>query len=320
MNKHILLLVVLTMIILALLFVVFWSFGTWGVIGEAFRTSAVLHTEQMVGIINMLNNAPAGTTHAYELPAVECVVSIDYFTVNSTIFQEKDSKTYSLGMIEAPVGIDVRESLSSAESCKQAKQAKRPDETIICCSPDAKKTIYFIRCFKNIIISDKDTTSECRIDPHTCDYVLDAPVTSVNIDELLNSVDISPAVRIFGQDAKQKIKQMIAYDNSRHYNADGSVYITANGIGLMQLTPEMIDDAKKLCDPQENLKAAMQRMSSMLDAFQAYGDDRKKFALAAYKFGIKYVDRYVNTGDKWDDIRNKFTPELIYYVESLMNT
>ncbi len=310
MKEETLLLWLFTIIVLTLLFIAFWGFSAWGAAGEGLRTSAVLHTEQMAGIINLLNNAPVGTVQTYGLPAASCAVFFDKMSVRTAIYQQKGVKEYRLAVMDAPAGIDAQEIMNNEDFCKAVE--KRIDEKIVCCSEKEKTVLYFTRCFNDIKIGKEKAS--CFIDPHLCDDAYGA--SPDNIDAWTK--DTGAFAKLFGSASKEKIRDMLALEGSRHYNADGSVYITNKGIGIMQLTPDVAVEPKTLCDPEENIQAAASHIGEMLDAFADYGPDKAWFALAAYKFGDRYVERYASKGERWIDVRVRFTPEVRYYTEALL--
>lgn len=94
------------------------------------EASAALNAEEISGIINLLQTAPAGTVHQYSLPKAECEINIGHNSVTVSLTSRR-KETYTLGYIQ---NIDVAEGTEN-------------------CDPKKEKIIYFVRCEKSVVMS-----------------------------------------------------------------------------------------------------------------------------------------------------------------------
>jgi virulence-associated protein VapD len=301
-------------VVLAMLFMIFWKFTAWQNVSEGLRTSAVLNAEQIAGIVNILSTASPGISQTYIAPEGACVIAFDASSVSFTFYEKKKDnivkQTYVMDFIKAPVGLQFDKAFGEQE-CKFEEiesPSKRPDQKLVCCSENKKEKITFTRCIRGIRVSKLEKA--CTIDAHLCDNAPkgvdnDNWITQHQADEL----------NIGNPNQKLFILQALA---TKHYNADGSVYITDNGIGLMQVTPDMNSFSKQACNPIGNIDIAIQELNYLKDEKLAGYSDIDHLVLAAYRYGGAYIDRYVNKGEKWVDIKNRLLPEVVSFVENIL--
>ena len=125
--------------ILTLGFLIFLVNAAFGSIDEAFRISAVINSEEITGVINVLQAAPSKTTYTYFLPAAECKLTIKSY--ESLTIVNFTSTTFGI----ANTGIT-----------EPLMKGLPIDDIVADCDNNEEKKIFFQRCSDAIRINENE--------------------------------------------------------------------------------------------------------------------------------------------------------------------
>lgn len=307
-------------IVVILLLIIFLSKALTGGLYESIQRSAVLHTQRISSIINVLKNAPVGTYVEYKLPDDNCKVILSYDSVNFSL----KNLSYYLKLIHSPsASIDVFISDVKYRNTKWEIPCKRK--------------LYFVRCFNTVLILDsKDKIKYCKLP--TCGVVQKQMILMFNdeVKKYLNKLN---------NNEKNLITALILAENSfKHYNPDGTVKMTSTGIGLLNMNPEMLlhrneqgytsvikkfdtlYQPEDLCDFKKQIDITLKKIENIKKKISVYTKDiyetpwydQARYTFLSYRFSLSYFDEYVNTGESWLKTKSRFPSNVRDYVESVI--
>jgi hypothetical protein len=125
----------IVLLILILGFLIFLLSQIFLVTGEVFKIDAVINSEKVTGIINILLSSPAETTQKYYLPDGVCSLNIKYYGGLTLVNFTSNNRGVVTSAITEPLITDIVVN----------------DADIICDEKEEKK-IFFKRCADEIKI------------------------------------------------------------------------------------------------------------------------------------------------------------------------